>query len=144
MTLDLGLRYFYFSPDSVSGDQVSNFDASTFHPAAAPVVTTGGIFKVDANNVAVEPGRATGESYDGLVFAGKNGFTSIGSQAFVGTSNYNSLQTGFVYRMNPIQINVAYTLQLSCLLNVQFTYREWHFLIATQSLTHPLKVKLGF
>jgi hypothetical protein len=97
LTLDLGVRYFYFSPDSVSGDQVSNFDASTFNPAAAPVVTTGGIFKVNQNNVPLNPSGQPADLTDGLVFAGQNGTPS---GFFNGNKKNFAPRVGFAYALS--------------------------------------------
>jgi hypothetical protein len=38
------------------------------------------------------------------------GYTAINTGASIGSSNYHGLQTGFVYRLTDLQLNVAYTL----------------------------------
>jgi hypothetical protein len=37
------------------------------------------------------------------------GYTSITTGVSIGAANYNALQTGFVYRLSDLQLNVAYT-----------------------------------
>ena len=44
LTINAGLRWQYFSPNTVSGNQVTSFFASAYDPSQAPVVTTGGGF----------------------------------------------------------------------------------------------------
>ena len=38
-----------------------------------------------------------------------SGYTGINSGASIGSSNYHGLQTGFIYRLRDLQLNVAYT-----------------------------------
>jgi hypothetical protein len=76
LTLNLGLRWFYFSPDTVSGDEVTNFNPATYSAAAAPVVTTGGTLLANGANVPVTTSGGPANLLNGLVFAGKNGTTS--------------------------------------------------------------------
>ncbi len=73
LTINAGLRWIYFSPNTSSGDQVSSFFASQYNAAQAPAVTVGGGF---INNAAGVPVTSTGTSANlstGLVFAGQNG-----------------------------------------------------------------------
>lgn len=73
LTLNLGLRWVYFSNDSVSGDQVSSFSPSLFNPAEAPVVTPTGQFIVNGNNEPLTSSGAVANNLNGLIFAGKPG-----------------------------------------------------------------------
>ena len=76
LTINAGLRWIYFSPNTSSGNQVSSFYASQYSAAQAPVVTVGGGF---LNNTAGVPVTTTGTVANlstGLVFAGQNGVPS--------------------------------------------------------------------
>ncbi len=73
LTLNLGLRYVYFSPDTMDGDSYSDFDPARYDPAKAPVVQPDGTLVLDNNRVPV---TATGQPADllnGAVFAGIDG-----------------------------------------------------------------------
>jgi hypothetical protein len=95
LTLNLGLRWFYFSPDTVSGDEVTNFNPATYSAAAAPVVTTGGSLKTIAN-VPVNAAGGTANLLNGLVFAGKNGTTS---GFFTANKKAFAPRVGFAYAL---------------------------------------------
>ena len=97
LTINAGLRYVYFSPNTSSGDNVSSFYASQFNAAAAPVVTIGGGF---VNNAAGTPITSTGTTanlLNGLVFAGQNG---VPSGFFTATKRNFAPRVGFAYDLN--------------------------------------------
>ena len=73
LTLNIGLRWVYFSNDTVSGSQVTSFNPSLFDSAQAPVVTPTGAFVVNGSNQPLTPGGAPANLLNGLTFAGKNG-----------------------------------------------------------------------
>ncbi len=73
LTLNLGVRWVYFSNDTVSGSQVTSFNPALFDSAQAPVVTSTGAFVVNGSNQPLTPGGAPANLLNGLVFAGKNG-----------------------------------------------------------------------
>lgn len=76
LTLNLGLRWVYFSSDTVSGNQVTSFNPNLYNPAQAPVVNPNGSLKINSVN---QPVTATGQVanlLNGLAFAGKNGTPS--------------------------------------------------------------------
>jgi Carboxypeptidase regulatory-like domain/TonB-dependent Receptor Plug Domain len=76
LTLNLGLRWVYFSNDTVSGDQVTSFNPVLYQAAQAPVVTSNGSFQLNSSN---QPLNASGEPanlLNGLAFAGQNGVSS--------------------------------------------------------------------
>ncbi len=94
LTINAGLRWVYFSPNTVSGDQVTSFYASQYSAAQAPVVTLGGGF---VNNAAGTPVTSTGSVanlYTGLVYAGQNGVP----HGFYNAKNTNfAPRVGFAY-----------------------------------------------
>jgi hypothetical protein len=76
LTINAGLRWVYFSPNTNSGDGVSSFNASTYSAAQAPVVTVGGGFAMNAAGVPVNAAGAAANLLTGIVFAGQNGVPS--------------------------------------------------------------------
>jgi len=94
LTINAGLRWVYFSPNTSSGDQVSSFFASQYEPTQAPVVLFGGGFQ---NNAAGVPVTATGTVANlqtGIVFAGQNGVQN----GFFDAKNTNfAPRVGFAY-----------------------------------------------
>jgi hypothetical protein len=94
LTINAGIRYVYFSPNTSSGNQVSSFYASTFVTANAPAVTLGGGF---ITNAAGQPLTGTGtvaNTLNGIVFAGKNG---VPSGFFSGDKSNFAPRVGFAY-----------------------------------------------
>jgi hypothetical protein len=76
LTLNLGLRWVYFSNDTVSGDQVSSFNPTLYQSAQAPVVNTNGSFQLNSSNQPLSASGAPANLLNGLVFAGQNGVPS--------------------------------------------------------------------
>lgn len=72
LTLNLGLRYYYFSSDTVQ-DAVSDFFANTYDPAAAPQVLPNGNYVLGANGQPITASGATANLLTGMVTAGTNG-----------------------------------------------------------------------
>ena len=73
LTLNLGLRYVYFSPDTMDTDSYSDFDPARYDPSKAPVVRSDGTLLLNDTGVPV---TATGQPADllnGVVLAGKDG-----------------------------------------------------------------------
>jgi hypothetical protein len=96
LTLNLGLRWFYFSQDTASGDQVTNFDPSTFSAAAAPQVLIGGNLATNSANVPVTSGGTVANLENGLVFAGQNG---VSSGFFTPSKKAFAPRIGFAYAL---------------------------------------------
>lgn len=76
LTLNLGLRWVYFSNDTVSGDQVTTFDPALYNPAQAPVVNVDGSLGINGSNQPVTTSGTVANMLNGLIFAGKNGVSS--------------------------------------------------------------------
>ena len=76
LTLNLGIRWQYFSADTSSGNHVTGFNPTLYNPAQAPVVNINGSLQTNSLN---QPINATGQPanlLNGLAFAGKNGVPS--------------------------------------------------------------------
>jgi hypothetical protein len=73
LTLNLGVRWVYFSNDSASGDQVSDFNPALYNAAQAPVVNPNGSFNVNTQNQPLTSSGQTANLLNGLIFAGQNG-----------------------------------------------------------------------
>jgi Carboxypeptidase regulatory-like domain/TonB-dependent Receptor Plug Domain/TonB dependent receptor len=108
LTLNLGLRWFYYSPNTVSGDQVTNFDPASFQAMQAPVVTLTGTLMTNANNVPITSIGTPANLTNGLLFAGQNGtssgFFSANKKAFaprvgfayaIGNDSKTSIRGGY-------------------------------------------------
>lgn len=76
LTLNLGLRWVYFSSDTVSGDQVTAFSPALYDAAQAPVVNLNGTLMVNSSNQPVTSSGELANTLNGLVFAGQNGVPS--------------------------------------------------------------------
>jgi hypothetical protein len=96
LTLNLGLRWFYFSQDTASGDEVTNFNPSGFDAASAPQVTTGGNLVTNSANVPVTSGGMVANLENGLVFAGQNG---VSSGFFTPSKKAFAPRVGFAYAL---------------------------------------------
>lgn len=94
LTVNAGLRWVYFSPNTSSGDQVSSFNASQYNAAQAPVVTLGGGLVTSAAGTPVTATGTTANLTNGLVFAGQNG-TPDGF--FTATKKNFAPRVGFAY-----------------------------------------------
>ena len=55
LTLNLGVRWVYFSNDTVSGSQVTSFNPTLFDPSQAPAVTPTGAFVLNGSNQPLTP-----------------------------------------------------------------------------------------
>ncbi len=76
LAINAGLRWAYFSSDYFGGDtgnDVTNFLASTFVPSQAPVVNLDGTLLTNEDNVPITSTGAVANLLNGLVYAGKDG-----------------------------------------------------------------------
>jgi TonB-dependent Receptor Plug Domain len=98
LTLSYGLRYSFYSPSTMEGNDISNFNASTFVASEAPAVTTGGGFIYNSSNQPLTPtGAIANYLTNGIVIACQNG-TPCGFT--VPKKDLLSPRLGFAYRLN--------------------------------------------
>jgi len=98
LLLSYGLRYAFYSPSTMEGNNVSNFNAATFNPAVAPAITPTGGFVYNSSNQPLTPsGTPANYLTNGIVIACQNGtpcgFTTPKKDLF-------SPRVGFAYRLN--------------------------------------------
>ncbi|PYT21034.1 MAG: hypothetical protein DMG57_40030 [Acidobacteria bacterium] len=73
LTLNLGLRYVYISPDTMDGDGVSSFDANRFDPGQAAAVNQNGTFVTNSASQVITASGQPANLNNGVILAGKNG-----------------------------------------------------------------------
>lgn len=98
LTLSYGVRYSFYSPTTMEGNNVSNFNPSTFVTSQAPAVTTGGGFVYNSAKQPLTPtGAVANYLTNGIVIACQSGtpcgFTTPKKNLF-------SPRVGFAYRLN--------------------------------------------
>jgi hypothetical protein len=94
LTLTGGVRWQYFSNDTVSGDQVTSFDPSQFSASQAPVVNVNGTLTVNATNQPLTSSGTAANTLNGLVYAGKNG---VPDGFFIPKKDNFGPRVGFAY-----------------------------------------------
>jgi hypothetical protein len=98
LTLSYGIRYSFFSPSTMEGNTVTNFNPAAFNSAAAPAVTTNGGFVYNSQNQPLtSSGAVANYLTNGVVNACQSGascgFTSPKKDLF-------APRVGFAYRLN--------------------------------------------
>jgi len=68
LTLNMGVRMVYYSPDTMQGNGVSDFDPSRYDPTQAPQVQLNGVFVANGAGVPVTSTGAVANLLDGIVF----------------------------------------------------------------------------
>jgi hypothetical protein len=97
LTLNLGVRWVYFSNDSASGDQVTSFNPVLFDASQAPVVTPAGQFVVDQDNNPLTASGTVANLLNGLAYAGKNG---VPDGFFIPKKTNFGPRVGFAYDLS--------------------------------------------
>jgi Carboxypeptidase regulatory-like domain/TonB-dependent Receptor Plug Domain len=100
LTLSYGLRYSYYSPTTMDGNDITNFNPATFNQGVAPAVTTTGGFVVNSANQPLTPtGAIANYLTNGVVNACASGtpcgFTHPKKGLF-------APRLGFAYRLNDL------------------------------------------
>jgi len=99
LTLNLGLRWSYFVPETMDGNQVTSFSANDFVAADAPLIQqANGGFVFNANGQPLTASGSIASLTNGLVFAGQNG-TPAGF--YHAKKNYFGPRIGFAYALTP-------------------------------------------
>nr|WP_252263952.1 carboxypeptidase regulatory-like domain-containing protein [Paracidobacterium acidisoli] len=94
LTVNLGLRWVYFSSDTASGDQVSSFNPAQFETAQAPVINLNGTLATNAQGQPVTSSGSTANTLNGIIFAGQNG---VPSGFFIPKKDLLGPRVGFAY-----------------------------------------------
>ncbi|ACO32167.1 MULTISPECIES: carboxypeptidase regulatory-like domain-containing protein [Acidobacterium] len=94
LTLNMGVRWVYFSNDTVSGDEVTTFNPALYDASQAPVVNVDGSLQVNAQNEPVTSSGTVANLLNGLEFAGKNG---VPSGFFIPKKTNFAPRVGFAY-----------------------------------------------
>lgn len=98
LTLNLGVRWQYFSNDTVSGNQVTSFNPNLYVASAAPVVNVDGTLTVNANNQPLTSDGSIANTLNGLAYAGQNGTPS---GFFTPKKTNFGPRVGFAYSLDP-------------------------------------------
>src|SRR2546425_1114037 len=77
LSLNLGLREVYFSPDKMEGNGFSDFDPKRWDPAKAPTVQSNGQFVLDANGNPLTGAGTPADVLNGVVIP--EGFKGLGN-----------------------------------------------------------------
>jgi len=94
LTINAGLRWVYFSSDTVSGDEATSFSPSAYVAANAPVVTPAGPLLLNSSGVPVTSSGSTANLLNGLIYAGQNG---VPSGFFIPVKTNFGPRVGFAY-----------------------------------------------
>lgn len=94
LTLNMGMRWIYFSSDTASGDEVTGFNPALYNAAQAPVVNINGTLQVNSANQPVTSTGQIANLLDGLEFAGQNG---VPSGFFIPVKTNFAPRVGFAY-----------------------------------------------
>ena len=94
LTLNLGLRWVYFSSDTLSGNHVTSFNPALYDPVQAPVVNIDGSLSLNASNQPITSSGQVANLLNGIEYAGKNG---VPSGFFIPVKTNFGPRVGFAY-----------------------------------------------
>ena len=97
LTLNLGLRWSYFSSDTASGDEVTGFSPALYNPAQAPVVNVNGSLVVNSALIPLNAAGQPANLLNGIIFAGQNG---VPSGFFIPKKTNFGPRVGFAYDLS--------------------------------------------
>lgn len=94
LVLNLGVRWQYLHADTVSGNQVTNFNPALYVASQAPAVNVNGSLQINSQNQPITATGQTANLVNGLEVAGQNGV----GDGFYHTSKGNfGPRVGFAY-----------------------------------------------
>jgi hypothetical protein len=93
---NLGVRWSWFGPTTREGNQLANFNPSTFDPTQAPVVNTNGSLVTNPAGVPVTTSGSAANLTNGLVIAGQNG---VPDGVINPRHSYFAPRIGFAYQI---------------------------------------------
>ena len=100
LTINAGIRFFYFSPDWLTGAdrRTSNFEFSQYQASAAPVVLSDGSYQTNASGTPLTATGSAANLQNGLVFNTDPGVP----RGFYNDSSVNpGPRVGFAYALTP-------------------------------------------
>jgi hypothetical protein len=77
LTLNLGVRWSYFQPETVVTNDLTSFETSAYNAATAPAVSLLGAFTFNSSGQPLTPGGAVANLTDGLVTAGEDSSATL-------------------------------------------------------------------
>jgi hypothetical protein len=96
LTLNLGIRYSYLSPDTVKGNKMTSFFPSTYSNSTAPAVAVDGTISTNAAGVELTAAGGTANTLDGIVYGGQNG---VPNGFYKGKKDLFAPRVGFAYAL---------------------------------------------
>jgi hypothetical protein len=93
---NLGVRWSWYGPTTREGNQLANFNPSTFDPTQAPIVNTNGSLVTNPAGVPVTTSGSAANLTNGLVIAGQNG---VPDGVINPRHSYFAPRIGFAYQI---------------------------------------------
>jgi hypothetical protein len=105
LTLNLGVRWSYFNPETVVTNDLTSFETSAYSSSTAPAVSMLGAFTFNSSGQPTTPSGAVANLTDGLVTAGEDSSATLPVSAQPGfykpkDSDF-APRVGFAYSLTP-------------------------------------------